>query len=146
MKKFRFSIDMILESKVNFLLSVILASIGFFLIGLTFLVYLAGSYGRESAENVLAQGIGQTGILSRKDFDLPLEDNFKKFRKAAFESEQIYSIGSVRTQGFVLEHQYFSELCEIRNEHNIKKNLPVETDLPALRVDLEVFNISDMSL
>lgn len=152
MNKVRFAIDMILQKKLNFILSVMLTGVGFFLIGFTLLIYLAGAFSEESAENVLSQGIGQTGIVNFRDaFDFASE-NGREFRKAVFESDLIHSIGAVNYVYY--EKEDFTELYEIQSEDNIKKDMTVADSsqmsladmLHVLEVDLEVFNISDMSL
>lgn len=141
--KFRFSIDMILENKLNFMLSIILTGIGFFLIGFTYLVYLAGPYGKESAEKALSQGIENTGVINFSDFDY-ISENGREFRKAAFNSKSIHSIGAIRYAE--LDSADFAELYEIQCSSNVEGELLYTNSLQMLNVDLEVFDISDVSL
>ena len=144
MNKFRFSIDMILENKINFILSFVLTGIGFFLIGFTLLVYLAGSYGKQSAEKALSQGIGQTGVLNFHDvFDFASE-NGRDFHKNAFESELIHSIGAL--EYIELENKDFTELYEIQSQYHVKNGIPNTDMLQMLRADLEVFPITEIAL
>ena len=143
MYKFRFSIDMILKNKLNFSLSVILTGIGVFLIGFTYLIYLAGIYGKESAEDVLSQGINNTGVVNFNDFDYTSEKG-RDFRKAAFDSDIIHSIGAVEYAEF--DSEDFAELYEIQRNKNGEGEIQYAQSLKILNVDLEAFDISDVSL
>lgn len=144
MNKYRLSIDMILENKINFILSFVLTGIGFFLIGFTLLVYLAGNYGKDSAENVLSQGIEQTGVLNFHDVLDFASENGRKFRKGAFDSEFIHSIGTVERIEF--ENKDFPELYEVQSRDNLKKGILNTDVIQMLRADLEVFHIAEMAL
>ena len=82
--KIRFAIDMLIESPVNFFISVLLSGIGFGLFGFTLFVYLAGNNGINSAERVLSNGVKQTGIIELDEF---YDDKGKEFRKQVYSSE-----------------------------------------------------------
>lgn len=108
--RIRYAVNGIVQDGTHFLLSALLIATGFGLIGFTVLVLLASGYGRSSAEHVLSQGIGNTGVLMVSFGDSDFENDTQKaieeqigkivrFRRAAKETDMIQAIGGMgRTQ------------------------------------------------
>ena len=109
----RFAIDMLMEHPKNFLASILLGGVALTLLGFNLLIYLAGNHSYRSAEKVLSQGIDHTGILELEDFHSECGTDF---RKEAFQSELIQSIGGFKFSQFPAE--VFSDLYEIQHEKN----------------------------
>ena len=138
--KIRFAIDMLIESPVNFFISVLLSGIGFGLFGFTLFVYLAGNNGINSAERVLSNGVKQTGIIDLDEF---YDDKGKEFRKQVYSSEIIDCIGAFSYSGFDVE--VFHELYDIqyRNEINQSQQMP-NNNLQMLVVDKELLSLCEI--
>lgn len=117
-KKIAFAIDMIIEKPINFLITILLGGLGLGLIGFTMLVYLAGRYGYDSVERVLTQGTEQTGRLMFDDYGT---EAGTAFRKEAFSSDIIHSIGSYR---FIEQSSMaLPELFQIQQGHTVNDSI-----------------------
>lgn len=138
--KIRFAMDMIIETPLNFMLSVFLCGVSLALFGFTFLVYLAGNNSMSSAEKVLSQGVEHTGIVQVENFSL---DTGTEFRKQAFDSDIIHSIGAFHYAK--LRSGSFPELYQIQcdnAENQLNRNS--ENCLQVLIVDQELLPLCQL--
>lgn len=128
---------MIVENPLNFIVSVLLGGIGLALLGFTMLVYLAGYNADSTAEKILTQGVSNTGVIWLDDY---YTDEGWSFRKQAFESDKISSIGMMGYKG--VDGSYLPELYQIQYNHGVNQdNMGNENNLQMLNLDQEVLSL-----
>lgn len=140
--KVRFAIDMIVENPTHFIISILLSGAGLCLLGFTMLVYLAGNNGKRTAEEVLTQGIGHTGIVSNENFDFFSESGMN-FRKEAYDSEIIHSIGSFN-YGSISDGDFSALLYNIQQGHAVNASDMFGDALQILWVDRELLTLCNL--
>lgn len=141
--KIRFAIDLIAEDFGNFILSVLLSGIALALFGFTIMVFMGGENGKRSAENVLAEGIGHTGIIILEEQS---GQEAMEFRREALFLETVNSIGAYEM--WIMNKNSFADLYDIQNGRSVNSGQEslFSDGFQMLTVDRELLSLCRLEL